>query len=119
MARSGHIHALTLAAVLMPSTVLADLSCVADRQCRGDAVNMCAPSTLSVRLDGDGWLWIDRQGPYTARKLVLADAIRWELPHFGGNHALELRPDGRFQYTGNRGKRYTGQCTGQYQESAT
>jgi hypothetical protein len=86
----------------------ADMVCIAETQCRGDAQEMCAPSALRVEVRGDA-LWIDRQGPYTAERRSTAAGATWRLPLFQG-HALSVADSGAFTYRGNRGKRYTGTC---------
>jgi hypothetical protein len=90
------------------------LNCTAEQQCRGDARTMCAASSLSILLMPRGQrtdLWIDRQGPYAARSASIADGGKtYTLDAFGAGYRLELSPDGRFAYHGNRGKVFTGHC---------
>ena len=92
----------------------APVICVAETQCRGDAERMCAPSRLQIEVQAEGaraQLWIDRQGPYAARAEEAEGMRRWRLLAFDG-HWLDLAADGGFTYHGNRGKRFTGYCTG-------
>lgn len=98
------------AAGLGGSVAAAELSCVAERQCRGDAQAMCAPSTLKIAVTAEGRLWVDGQGPYGARASREGAARIWTIEAFGGRHGLRVEGDGRFLYRGNRGKRFTGTC---------
>ena len=106
-------HILLLAA-LPCGAWAAPVICVAETQCRGDAERMCAPSRLQIEVQAEGaraQLWIDRQGPYAARAEEAEGMRRWRLLAFDG-HWLDLAADGGFTYHGNRGKRFTGYCTG-------
>ncbi|WP_168798034.1 hypothetical protein [Pacificoceanicola onchidii] len=98
----------------LPAT--AEMLCTAQTQCRGDAKEMCAPSTLAVKVVRDGayWrLWIDWQGPYSARFSAGNDARVWAVKGFGNGYGIQVFEDGSFLYTGNRGKRFRGTCTGE------
>ncbi|MBR9841910.1 MAG: hypothetical protein GYB25_02030 [Rhodobacteraceae bacterium] len=106
------LAALGLLGVTSPA-MASGLSCTASEQCRGDAIAMCAPSSLQVEIKtgtGGAALWINRQGPYKARAGRHEGVQTWTLEAFGGAHVLEIEEDGQFLYTGNRGKRFSGTC---------
>ncbi|KHQ54149.1 1-deoxy-D-xylulose-5-phosphate synthase [Mameliella alba] len=104
---------LAAAAILLPLMAQADtVRCTATTQCRGDALNMCAPSALRIDLargPGDARLWINGQGPYPATRADLAAEV-WRIDLWGGDHRIELGPGEAFLYRGNRGKRFSGTC---------
>lgn len=105
-----------LAALPMLTLPAQAMTCIATTQCRGDAVNTCAASTLEIEVVPRGaasaWLWINHQGPYPARAQRDGEQRRWTIDAFGGNHALDLAADGQFVYRGNYRKIYTGRCEG-------
>lgn len=113
---TGAIRAsLAALGILLAAPVMASgLTCTASEQCRGDAVAMCAPSSLQLEIktgaNGSKALWIDRQGPYKARAGRHEGKQVWTLEAFGGDHVLEIEETGQFLYTGNRGKRFSGTC---------
>ena len=101
----------TLAVLALPAAAQG-LNCEATEQCRGGATTMCAPSNLTIAATRRGGarahLWIDGQGPYAGR--VTESGVA--LEGFAGRYRLNLRDDGAFTYTGNRGKTFTGRCEG-------
>lgn len=112
----GRFAVLSLVIALIAPAAWADgpVVCQAEKQCRGDAKTMCAPSNLRIRLQPEGagraWLWIDKQGPYAAEATRPETGQHWALTAFGGSHGLNIAPDGQFTFLGNRGKRFTGKC---------
>lgn len=87
--------------------------CQAEIQCRGDAIAMCAPSSLQIEVRRDGVyhrLWIDKQGPYAAQYEQKDGFRHWAIDTFGEGYDLSVADDGQFVYRGNRGKKFTGQC---------
>ena len=116
--RRAYLHTavtgIALALGLASAAGAREVVCVADIQCRGDAERMCAPSTLRISARQNSstgtQLWIDRQGPYSARVSQDGESRSYELTVFGGLYTLDIAADGRFLYVGNRGKRFTGTC---------
>ncbi len=108
-------HSLALLCAMAPVMAHAEATCIAHEQCRGDAQNMCAPSSLRidvVRQGSGAVLTIDRQGPYKASLHREGDTQLVTLESFGGAYQLSVKSHGGFTYLGNRGKRFNGHCEG-------